>query len=812
MTGFRNCALAALALCIFLQSSAAQPPQREHWNVRGLERPAQLVIDRWGIPHIFAGTRRDAFFLQGYNAARDRLWQIDLWRKRGLGLLAASFGPAYIAQDRASRLFLYRGDMAAEWNAYAPGTRDAVQAFVEGINAFVREVRAGTRPLPVEFRLTASSPDLWDAGDVVRIRSHALVSNLTSEVARARVVCLAGVEADRLRRKLEPPHRLAVPEGLDPCSVPDEALADYRLGTGAVDFTPLVRSSHAENPRREGGSKIPDRIFRGGAGNSAALARAAEGSNNWVISPARSATGHAVLANDPHRALGVPALRYLVELSAPGIGLIGAGEPALPGVALGHNDHAAWGITIFNIDQEDLYVYALKPGDPDFYRYGNGWERMRVVRETLDVKGGPPSTIEMRFTRHGPVLFVDRRNNRAFALRTVWNAPGASGYLGSSRMWDAASWSDFLAAREHWGAPPLNLVYADTAGNIGWAPGGLTPVRPGWDGLLPVPGDGRYEWRGFLTPSRLGAVENPKEGWFATANEMNLPLEAQGLDVSYEWSDPSRITRIKTVLGAHARLSLSDSMALQTDTHSAESARLIALLAPLRPVERNVREALSRLRSWNGDETTSSIAAAIYEVWVVKHLPQAVAAKLAPAAASVITGPGQSLDAVVGILENPDAAFGPDPVAVRDRLLASGLAEAVSELEQRLGPDQSLWTWGKLHHALFEPAAAVLADPDQRARMTVGPLPLPGSASSPRAATWRASDFAAISGASVRMVLDTGDWDRSMAINTPGESGDPESPHYRDLFPLWASGKYVPLLYSRDAVLRVAETVIDLSP
>jgi penicillin G amidase len=300
----------------------------------------------------------------------------------------------------------------------------------------------------------------------------------------------------------------------------------------------------------------------------------------------------------------------------------------LPGIALGHNDRTAFGITIFNTDQEDLYVYTLKAGDPDSYRYGDGYEKMRIVREIIEVRGEAPRTVELRFTRHGPVLAVDPKKGRAFALRTVWNEPGVSGYLGSSRMWHARSWNDFRKAQNGWGAPPLNLVYADTRGNIGWAAGGLAPVRPNWDGLMPVPGDGRYEWKGFLTGDQLPSSLNPKEGWFATANEMNLPpgYPAEQRNVSFEWSDPSRITRIKYVLGNSPHFSLGDAMALQTDSHSAESARLTAMLVPLSSPDPMVSQALTILKQWNHDETVSSAAAAIYEVWVSKHLGRATGA------------------------------------------------------------------------------------------------------------------------------------------------------------------------------------------
>lgn len=776
--------------------------RQQNWQVPDLQKPARIVIDHWGIPHIFAASAHDAFFVQGYNAARDRLWQIDLWRKRGLGLLAKSFGASYVDQDRAARLFLYRGDMTKEWAAYAPGTHEATEAFVAGINAFAAEVRAGTKPLPPEFKLTSTMPDDWRADDVVRIRSHALVSNLTSEVARARVACAAGIGADRLRRKLEPAHTVAVPEGLDPCDVTEDVLKDYKLATEAVSFAPPAPVSQK-------------------AASNAHLLRFAdqdenppqEGSNNWVVAPSRSATGRAILANDPHRQLGVPALRYIVQLNAPGLSLIGAGEPALPGVSFGHNDNIGWGLTIFNTDQEDLYVYTLKPGDLNSYRYGAGYEAMRVVRETIEVKGEAPRSFELRFTRHGPVLLIDTVKGRAFAIRTVWNEPGVSGYLGSSRMWHAKSWTDFRSGRDAWGAPPLNLVYADTMGNIGWAPGGRTPVRPNWDGLMPVPGDGRYEWKGFLSGNLLPSTYNPKEGWFATANEMNLPAgyPADERKISFEWSDPTRITRIKQILGSTPHVSLADSMALQTDSHSAQSSRLTALLAPLTSPDPALSQALALFKQWDHDETVSSPAAAIYEVWLSKYLGQTTVDAVTPEAARKIVEAG-SPDAVITYLEHPDSALGVDPAAARDALLLKSLGAALVELKTLLGPDMAAWSWGRLHHATFEPAVAVLADPALRAQMSMGPLQVPGSASSPRAATYRTSDFGAIAGASVRMVLDVGQWDNSVAINTPGQSGDPYSPHYRDLFPLWAGGDYVPLLYSRSAVEREAETVLNLTP
>jgi penicillin amidase len=774
--------------------------QEQNWNVAGLNGPADIVIDHWGIAHIFAANIHDAFFLQGYNAARDRLWQIDLWRKRGLGLLAKSLGPAYIDQDRAARLFLYRGGMEKEWAAYAPDSRQWVTAFVDGVNAYVAQVQSGARPLPVEFKLTDSRPETWSAEDVLRIRSHALVSNVTSEVARARVVCAGGLKADELRRKIEPlGHKVTIPPGLNPCDVPADVLKDYLLATKQVDFRALTATAqHADlSAERQLAAALDT--------------QSTEGSNNWVIAPSRTATGRPILANDPHRQLGSPSLRYIVALNAPGLNIIGAGEPALPGISLGHNDDIAFGITIFAIDQEDLYVYELSKSNPDAYRYQSGWEKMQIVRETIDVKGGAAREVELRFTRHGPVLSLDAANHRAFAMRTVWNESGLAGYFGSSRLLMAKNWNDFKVATNAWGAPPLNIVYADTQGNIGWAASGRAPIRKNWDGLLPVPGDGRYEWAGFHGKDVLPSLLNPEQGYFGTANEMNLPsgYPNERNRIAFEWTDRSRIDRINELLATKTKMTLADSMAIQTDAVSAQSRRAVALLASLSSPDAALTQALKLLEGWNHEESTGSAAAAIYEVWATKHLGKTTVAKAAPEAARLIDN-GQ-LQAVIEYLEHPDGALGADPAAARDAILLESLKSALAELNQRLGPDMTTWSWGRLHRATFEPAVAVLADPELRAQMSVGPLQTPGSSSTPRAQAYRPSDFSVIAGASVRLVMDVGAWDNSVAMNTPGQSDDPMSAHYRDLFPMWAQGSYVPLRFSRAAVDGDAEDVIHLS-
>ncbi|WP_353227898.1 penicillin acylase family protein [Novosphingobium sp.] len=796
LTGMAAALLAATAWTAPVLADAA--PQMDRLVLHGLTAPAKVTVDRWGIAHIRAGNVHDAFFVQGWNAARDRLWQIDLWRKRGLGRLSASFGPAYLAQDRASRLLLYRGDMAAEWASYPAGAKAETEAFVAGINAYI----AQSTTLPPEFTITRTRPELWAADDVVRIRSHALVSNVADEVERARLLCQGGAPFLTLHRRIEPAHDIRVPTGLDPCSIPADVLDDYLLGTKGVSFAAPALSA----------AGLPDAVFA----DSRDRAASQEGSNNWAIDAAHSATGRPIVANDPHRAHGVPALRYLVDLAAPGLHIAGAGEPSLPGISFGHNDTIAWGLTIFPADQEDLYVYDISPQHPGAYLYQGQWEPFQTEQEAVPVRGGTPEALTVQnvtlaYTRHGPVIHQD--GTHAYALRTVWTEPGGAGYFNASWLYGATGWGDFTTAQAHWSAPPLNLVYADVHGDIGWRPAAFIPQRSGWDGLLPVPGDGRFEWRGMIAASDLPVIHNPSRGFVATANAINLPKDwpSETRPVSFVWSDPSRIDEIEARLAAKPKLTLDDMTALQTDTTSRLALRGVALLRGLTTDDADAQKAIVLLQGWDGDERADSGAAALAELWLTSQLAPVAATTVAKgdlAKALENAAPG----AVIDWLARGDARLGPDPALARRTIVVTSLAAAWRDAVARLGADPAHWRWGDLHLAQWSPAIAPRVPATMLAKMTVGPLGVGGSGSTPMA-TWDARNaYTVTGGASVRLVMDVGAWDNSRVINSPGQSGDPFSAHYRDLFPLWAAGRYVPFVYSDAAVAAAAERVISLDP
>ncbi|MDP4004074.1 penicillin acylase family protein [Methylobacterium sp. NEAU K] len=773
----------------------------------GLEGPAEIRVDRWGVAHIRAATALDAFRAQGFNAARDRLWQLDLWRKRGLGLLAADFGPGYIAQDRAARLFLYRGDMAAEWAAYGPqDTRAIVTAFVDGINAFVVLTEARPDLLPPEFAVTETRPSPWRPEDVVRIRSHGLVRNVLSEVARARVLArgesrAAGLAADDVRKRISPPHEPVIPDGIDAAGWPDDLLDDFRLATAPVGFTPERMAAPRAEAWHWTGVDAHGAVTRG---PRAAPKEPSEGSNNWVVAPSRTDTGRPILASDPHRIYLQPSLRYAVHLTAPGLDVIGAGEPALPGISIGHNGHAAFSLTIAPMDQEDLFVCETDPADPDRYRYGDGWERIARITETIPVRGGPDETVVLGFTRHGPVL--REMPARAFALRTVWSEPGAAAYLGSLAYLGATTPEAFGDALRHWSAPSVNQLYADVTGRIAWFMAGKAPVRPAHDGLLPAPGDGRYDWAGFHDPDALPRSIDPADGYIATANAMNLPPDfpAEALKVGFEWAEPWRARRIRAVLDGQPRHGLEQSQALQGDVFSEPALRLARLVRAL-PVgaDPDVAQGWDLLSPFDGALHADSAAAALIEVFWVGHLRPALLEALVPDSGTRRLLPPGDTQSLIERLET-----GLDPAA-RAALLADALGAAFRTCRERLGPDPAAWSWGGLHHALFaHPLTALRPDPG----WDVGPLPVGGAAASVMHAEYRTDTFRLTHGASFRMVVDVGDWDRSVFVNVPGQSGDPGSRHYADLAPVWGRRDYLPMLYGREAVDAATETIIALSP
>jgi len=760
-----------IATCLLQLACLNAAAQDHSYTVTGLEQAAEIIVDEWGVPHIYAQTHYDAFFVQGFNAARDRLWQIDVWRRRGLGQLAEVFGPEFLEQDRATRLFLYRGDMYREWLAYGSDAKRIAEAFTSGVNAYVDLLDENPELLPPEFGLLDYKPARWSPSDVVRIRGHGLWGNIGSEVQRAQIVCAASLETAAYWQQLQPAWDTEIPAGLDPCEIPIDVLDTYFLAKAPVVF------DDPSSALNESIANSKDRSV---------------GSNNWVVAPSRTATGRPILADDPHRGHAVPSLRYIAHLVAPGLNVIGAGEPALPGISIGHNERIAFGLTIFPIDQEDLYVYEVQD---DQYRYGDGWQAFTTITETIAVRGAPDAEVELKYTRHGPV--VHENAAQAFAVQAAWLEPGMAPYFGSVEYMRAANWREFVAALNRWGAPSENQVFADIDGNIGYKPAGLFPRRPNWDGLLPVPGDGTYEWDGFHDMDVLPVEFNPERGYTGTANSMNLPdnYPIDKYRIGFEWSDNWRYQRLWQVLGAQEKHSLADSSALQRDYLS-----LLAVQAI-----KNIPAAMSGpaadlLRDWDGILTPDSPAAALFAIWFYRHLRPALELELLPEAPGLVSPLG-----TVGVLR----------LMTEERAqsaITASLQSAYAETKSVLGDQEAAWEWGSVHEIRFRHPLLHLADEALAKQMRYPPYARGGSGFTTNNTGFSSRDMLVRGGASYRQVLDVGNWDAATMTNAPGQSGDPRSPFYDNLLQGWAEDSAFPLIFSREKVLAHQAITIRLRP
>ena len=768
---FRRVAIFFL-LCATQFSQVAQPGSesaKRELRLGGLQQPVTVLRDRWGVSHIFAKNQHDLFFAQGYVAASDRLFQMELWKRTGQGRLSEVLGPSAVQRDINARLLRYRGNMDAEYSSYAPDALPILEAFTAGINAYIDDQKGN---YSVEFKVAGFTPEHWRAEDCLsRNAAFSMTSNAEAELYNAQLVSALGAEKARALLQLDPPVKL------DPFDV-----ADY------AGLSPNILDNIVSSDRR---IEFPKE------------------SNNWTVARALTATGRPMLANDPHRAIALPSLRYIVHLVAPGWDVEGSGEPALPGVAIGHNQQVAWGLTIFPADQQDLYIAKLNPENPLLYKTESGWEKMRVEPETLHVKGAPDVHAELKFTRHGPVIWEDVPSHRALALRWAGAEPGSAGYLASLSLDRAQSWQEFRDALRRWKLPPENFVYADTSGNIGEQSAGLVPRRtPRWTGLLPVPGDSGREWGSWRSLDELPHVANPPEGFAATANHRTI-AEDDPDPVGYEWAH-FRFDRIheyfEAARNARHKLTLRDMGALQNDVLSPPAQRFQALLrqpSPKIQIKKHddsdpdeIPPALDMLLKWDARLDVESPAAALYEAWVSRLKDAAVA-----------TQPERIRASVAQYWNDDDTLqFYATNDAHRSRLRPE-LGNAWDKLIRRQGKDPKKWSWGKLHLARFRhPLDQFTAARD----WDLGPFPRPGDGETVNATS--GENFAQTGGASYRELFDVGAWDNSMAVNTPGQSGDPTSPHYKDLLPLWLQGDYFPLLYSRGAVEKNLEQELDLVP
>jgi penicillin amidase len=705
-------------------------------SVSGVREPVELIRDKWGVTHIYAKSEDDLFFAQGYVVAQDRLWQLYMWRMEHEGRLAEVVGPAAFDRDRQARLLMYRGPFDdKEWTSYHPHGKAIFTAFSNGVNAYITEHADN---LPVEFKLTGLKPDLWKPETpLLRVAG---MGDTNNELTLARLVARVGVKEATKQHLWDPWSEIVVPEGLDLSLIGQDVSPGGRGGGRGVPKPQIVAPYAGLFQKGDYvGDLVEDLIHE-------------PGSNNWVIGGKYTTTGKPLVSNDPHREVTNPSLRYIFHLVAPGWNVIGSQEAPFVGVALGHNERIGWGLTITGTDQTDVFVEEVNPANPNEVKYNGAWEPLKIVREEIKIKGETPRSVEFKMSRHGPIFFEDAKNHRDYALKSVFNEPGTGSYLGGLRLDQAKDCKVFLDEAMYWKAPTENLNCGDVDGNITIQSSALSPNRRGWDGRLPVPGTGKYEWDGFRAelPRRI----NPQEGYIATANN-NINTTGYWPPVVFKTLNTvptDRITRVEYVLNnllLNRKFTIEDSEKLQHDPYSLRASYDQDVFKGWTGSTPEVEKARGMVVAWDAILHKDNAAAAIYETWRT-------------------TVDAKALDFF-------------RPTAEKRPLADAGLVKAIAKLVETQGPDWSAWRWGRMHTRPF-------------------PHPFVKAFDLPTVERDGGTGAVMADGASYREIMDTADWDRSVVTNVPGQSGQPESEFYGNLLPLWDKGEYFPMVYSRAKV------------
>jgi penicillin amidase len=755
-----------------------------------LRGAVEIIRDRWGVPHIYATTQPDLFFAQGFVHAQERLWQMELNRRTALGRLSELFGPIALDTDRAVRTFGFHRLAQLDWARADSSLREIIQAYSEGVNAFLQHPASR---FPVEFTLLRHRPESWQPLHTMaffRLMSWQLSHAWYSMIVRAQFIAAVGPE-----RAAE--WEISYPTG-NPATLP-----------AGIEFNRLA----------------PDGARQGG--RSPFLERG-QGSNAWAISGAKSPTGRPFLCNDAHLALRAPATWFQNHLIAGDLNVTGVSLPAGPLIQIGHNQHIAWGITLAFTDCEDLFIEQFDPDHQQRYRSGPDWVEAEVIPESIRVKGQTEPHLEkVVITRHGPIIsdIISPATPQRLALASMALHPSPA-----TKAWQllnqARHWDDFVEAMRHIEAPQLNVVYADTAGNIGYWLTGKVPIRAKGDGSVPVPGwNGAYDWIAEIPFAEMPHTLNPARGYVLSCNHRVTP-EDYPYFLGNVWMNGYRARRIEAIFAGKEILTVEDFKAAQLDVTCLPGQEFIRHLAPLARLELQpaLRAALEILLAWDGQLTAESVAGSLYEVtrYQLTHnllepgLGQTLTRQLIgegfnPVLLSTHEFYGYDTVSLLRLLDNP-ASWWIEQAGGKEKVLCRSLEQAVAWLQSTLGPAMADWQWGRIHRVFFQHALAAKPPLDQV--FNRGPLPIGGDTDTPcqTAMLPQAPYDNKAWGPSIRQIIDLSDFSRSLISVPPGQSGHLASPHYDDQLLPWLNGEFIPMLWSRTQIEQAAEGTLHLAP
>jgi penicillin G amidase len=819
--------VAAVAVYVLLRRSL--PVIDGSVTVQGVSAPVEIVRDADAIPHIFAATKQDALFGLGYVHAQDRLWQMEFQRRIGHGRLSEIFGAATIPQDRFLRTVGFGRAARSAWASMPAWAKQQIDAYVTGVNAFIATHRGSA--LPPEFSLLRFQPEPWTGPDViawVKMMAWDLSANYSFELLRADLIRAVGEQRAAQLMPPYPAHGLSI---LGNGANTEDAESNGGHGSPIKESVPSA--SRAGGPATsvlrdltatlsQGSPAVRDFLL--GGASSEAL-----GSNNWVVDGTLTATGKPLLANDPHLGTRLPSTWYLAHVKGGDFEVIGATLPGTPAVALGRNRFIAWGATNVAADVEDLYRERLDDAGRSAEFRGT-MEPMTIVPETIGVKGAAPLHIDVRVTRHGP-LVSDALNQmpptrgptpparEPLAFRwTALDADDATlpAFL---KLNEAHNWDQFTSALRDFVVPSQNFVYADVDGHIGYYAPGHIPIRASGDGSSPAEGwTGNAEWTGWIPFEDLPHLYDPPGHAIVTANHRPAPPSYR-YQLGLEWPEPYRAQRVWDLLttARSGRFTPDDFARMQADTLSLNAKALIpVLLEHAHPTDDSDRHAVDMLKAWDFDASGASAAEAIFEAWFHQLAPTLAGDELGPLVLDSYRSRFTFITRfVVQTLAEPDSPWCDDVTTnareTCDDMVTKALHAGVVDLTRRLGGDMTRWRWESVHPAVFPhqglDAVAVLRPLLSRSvpnggdwsTVNVGPV----AADTP---------FEQHSVPGYREIIDLSPTNDSRFLDAVGESGHPLSPHYADFLGDWHDVKHRRMRMERVDIERGAVGHLTLRP
>jgi len=736
----------------------AFPPVSGSEKVKGIQEEVEILWDKWGIPHIYAKSLKDAYFAQGYLHSRHRLWQMETFRRLISGELSELTGEATLLSDKYYRtLGLHR--LAKQCASILEKNKESeeygwMSAYVNGVNAGIKEAQKNP---PIEFSVLNIKPREWLIEDSFKIDSM-IEWNLSSwnfplEVIREHLIIKLGLEK-------------------------------------AKKFIPFFSETYVK------GSK---------------------GSNAWAVSPNKSESGAVLLANDPHLALTNPVIWFLTHINCPELNLIGTTFPGLPQIIIGHNENIAWGITNVTADTIDLFELEINPENQKQYKYNGEWSDFEVIEESIKVQGkSEPITHQVLRSKFGPVVEYFDVNQKyykfnlpgVYALRWSSFEPelldNITGFIKINKAFD---WASFRDGIKYLTINPQNFIYGDIKGNIGHQHGGRIPIRNFGDGATITPGtDEKYNWKSLSSFDQLFSRYNPKDGFVYTAN-FNEDKAPNGLLIAQDRIEPYRQIRLKKLMQSKDKFSTEDFKKFQLDRYTEEAAELLPImLKHLKSAKMSEEYSnfISILEEWDYYLTKNSIAGTIFKIWHQETLDLIITPLVGEEILKLFfkSRPFNLKQIMVSYSEN---------LKELEEILAKSFKKAIDFLTDKLTSDYKKWQWGNLHKlTLIHPFSLVNKDAKV---LNAGPFKIGGDANTLNNGSYdRLSNYDVVVGPSYRQIHDLSDWDKSIGALPGGQSGLPFHKHYKDLIKLWVKGIYIPYLFTREAISNNLEGTFKLIP